>query len=160
MSKQQQISDGILMIRYKVEHEKIADFDIWKSNIESVLETFSGFVSLSVLRPAKNSDFHYIIVRFDTREHAHTWMHSEERTSLLADSHATWMSERQEVIHEWDIFWYSAFRRTKKWKHWALTFLVVYPLTLLMPQLVNFIADITPLYFFGGIARAFFFRVL
>lgn len=75
MTNQPQVSDGILMIRYKVEHEKAADFELWKSNIESVLETFSGFVSLTVLQPAKYSDFYYVIVRFDTREHAHTWMH-------------------------------------------------------------------------------------
>ncbi|RZJ91471.1 MAG: hypothetical protein EOO20_04920 [Chryseobacterium sp.] len=149
-------NDGILMVRYKMKESEYSAFEHWEAKIDPVIRTFEGFVSLTVLYPAKNSDFHYIIVRFDSSLHATAWIKSKERSVFLNDPKATWMGQRQEVVHEWEIFWYSTFRKTKKWKQWAVTFSAVYPLTVLIPLMVGQIANIVPLYFFEGILRALF----
>lgn len=154
MASQQVGSDGILMVRYKIAPGNTYDFKAWKFTADEHIGTFKGYISTTVLYPAENSDCHYIILRFDSKENAETWMHSDARKEMMKDSHATWMSGKQEVIHDWDIFWYSTFQGTKKWKQWTVTFIAVYPLTIVMPLLVKKISTAMPLFFFEGILRA------
>jgi antibiotic biosynthesis monooxygenase (ABM) superfamily enzyme len=154
MNKQQLGRDGIIMVRYKIISHSIDDFTVWKFGIDEHALNFKGYISTTVLYPAKNSDYHYVILRFDSKKNAKAWMYSDARTQMMKDSHATWMSDRQEVIHDWDIFWYRTFEGTKKWKQWAVTFMAVYPLTILVPMLVNEIVAVVTLSFFESVLRA------
>lgn len=154
MFKQKKESDGMLMIRYAIDPNKYDDFGVWKKKAETKLKKFSGFVTIAELNAIKDDDFHYVIIRFDNAGHATLWINSDERKEILNDSHISWMVDKQEIIHDWDIFWYDIFRKSKKWKQWAVTFLAVYPLTIVMPWAVRQINDILPLSFFAGLLRA------
>ena len=156
MAKNNIDSDGILMVRYKVHSQSEIAFEAWKADMDALVKTFEGFISTTVLYPVKNSEHYYIIIRFDSKANAETWMRSDERRDMLSKSDAATMSEKQEVVHDWDIFWYSTFEGTKKWKQWAVTFMAVYPLTVIMPLIVHEISTAVPLFFFEGIIRALF----
>lgn len=146
--------DGIMVVRYAIAFDKYDDFEAWKKNADSVLKAFDGFINITVLYPVKNSDFHYVIIRFDNASHATNWKKSDARKDIMADAHVSWMVDKQEIVHDWDLFWHDAFRKSKKWKQWVVTFLAVYPLTIVMPLMVHRINNFVPLFFFAGILRA------
>lgn len=154
MKKDQNDGDGLLMVRFKVEVYNTGDFEIWKSKAEKLVKTFKGFINITVLNRLKETDYYYIIIRFDCKENANAWLNSIERRNILKDSHTPWLTEKHEVIHDWNIFWYRIFDGTKKWKQWVVTFIAVYPLTIVIPNLVKTIATVIPLYFFSGIISA------
>lgn len=153
MNKHQIDGDGLLMVRFKVEVNNTNDFEIWMLKAKDLVKTFKGFINVTVLNRLKSTDY-YVIVRFDCQENASAWLNSDERRDILNDSYATWLSEKQEVIHDWNIFWYRIFQGTKKWKQWTVTFIAVYPLTIVIPTLVKIIATFIPLFFFAGIISA------
>lgn len=154
MDKHQKDGDGLLMIRYMIEPGGANDFKKWRSATEAVVKTFAGFIDIAALDHLNENDYYYIIIRFDSGENANAWLYSDERKAILNDSHCHWLTHKQEVIFDWNIFWYRIFEGTKKWKQWVVTFLAVYPLTLIIPSVVKILSSIIPLYFFAGIISA------
>ncbi|SNR76310.1 hypothetical protein [Flavobacterium sp. ov086] len=141
--------NAILMVHYKISTNDSDTFEIWKEKMDSVIRSFNGYLSTTVLYPINNNDHHYIILRFDSREKAQQWMQSDFRRIMLEDSDTTWMTEKEEVVQQWNNFWYSNFKEVKKWKQWTITFIAVYPITLIMPILVQYLS-----FFWEGIVTA------
>lgn len=146
--------DGLLLVRFKLKADYTNDFEKWKSDAIERIKAFKGFIDITVLDRLKDVDYYHILIRFDCEENVKIWLHSDERRKIFDDSDVSWITERQEVIHSWNIFWYRIFEGTKKWKQWAVTFIAVYPLTLIIPMMVKTIAKVIPLYFFAGIISA------
>ncbi len=151
---QQIDGDGVLLVRYKVAPDSVKDFQIWKAKTDEVMKTFKGFIAITLLNPEKDSDYYYVIIRFNSSENARVWLNSDARKNLLKDPHATWLSDKQEVIQDWDKFWYNTFSEVKKWKQWVVTFIAVYPLTIVVPRFVKTISAVISLSFFEGIINA------
>jgi antibiotic biosynthesis monooxygenase (ABM) superfamily enzyme len=85
--------NAILMVHYKIGTNDLDVFEIWKEKMDSVISSFNGYLSTTVLYPINNND-HYIILRFDSRETAQQWMQSDFRRIMLEDSDTTWMTEK------------------------------------------------------------------
>jgi antibiotic biosynthesis monooxygenase (ABM) superfamily enzyme len=154
MTTHQNDANGLLLVRFKLKPSDTTDFEKWKSEAVTLIETFKGFINITVLNSLKEADYYHILIRFDTEEHVNDWLHSDERKIIFNSLDAKWLTDRQEVIHNWNIFWFRIFEGTKKWKQWAVTFIAVYPLTLIIPIMVQLIAKVIPLYFFAGIISA------
>jgi antibiotic biosynthesis monooxygenase (ABM) superfamily enzyme len=154
MINHQNDGDGLLMVRFKLKSDNVNDFEKWKSEAIAHVKEFQGFVDITVLNRLKDADYYHILLRFDSEEDVNAWMHSDIRKEIFNDSKAQWFDERQEVIHSWNMFWYRIFEGTKRWKQWAVTFIAVYPLTIVIPTMVKIIAKVIPLYFFAGIISA------
>ncbi|PBQ33938.1 hypothetical protein CNR22_19855 [Sphingobacteriaceae bacterium] len=148
--------DGIFVVRYEVGAEELDVFETWKSKMELVIRTFRGYKNIIDIHASPNNAYHYVVVRFDSTEHANAWKSSEERKTMLEDLGAMWLSSKEEAIHEWDTFWLSKMVKAKKWKQWLVTLMAVYPLTIVVPVVVNFIETLIPLSYFAGILRAIF----
>lgn len=154
MNTHQNHSESLLLVRFKVAESSGLDFDKWKQKAVDLIKTFKGFVAISFLKQVGDYGFVHVMIRFDCEEHIKEWLHSDTRKEIFNGSESSWLTERQEVIHDETIFWYRIFEGTKKWKQWAVTFIAVYPLTLVIPWLVSGMAGIIPLYFFAGIISA------
>lgn len=154
MSTPQNENDGLLLVRFKLKPDNFDDFEKWKSEAFDVIKSFKGFIDITMMNRLKDSDYFHVLIRFDCEENVIAWLHSDARKTIFNESEASWLSERQEAIHNWNIFWYRIFEGTKKWKQWAVTFIAVYPLTLIIPMMVKAIAKVIPLYFFAGIISA------
>lgn len=154
MNNHQNDGDGLLMVRFKLKAENTIDFEKWKSEAVARVKEFQGFIDITVLNRLKDADYYHILIRFDCEENVNTWLHSDSRRKIFDDTAVSWITERQEVIHSWTMFWYRIFEGTKKWKQWAVTFIAVYPLTIVIPIMVKTIAKVIPLSFFAGIISA------
>lgn len=147
-------NDGLLLVRFKLKPDNINDFEKWKSEALDLIKTSKGFIDITIMNRLKDSDYFHVLIRFDSEENVISWLHSDTRKNFFNESDASWLTERQEVIHNWNIFWYRIFEGTKKWKQWAVTFIAVYPLTLVIPMMVKTMAKVIPLSFFAGIISA------
>lgn len=154
MNTHQNDGDGLLLVRFKLKQSDTDDFEKWKSEAVDLIENFKGFINITIMNPLKDSDYFHVVIRFDCEENVIAWLHSDTRKKIFNAVDPTWLIERQEVIHNWDIFWYRIFEGTKKWKQWTVTFIAVYPLTLVIPMMVKIMAKVIPLYFFAGIISA------
>jgi uncharacterized protein len=153
MHKHLKDGDGLVLVRFKVDELSGGEFQIWKAKAENLVKAFKGFIGLTVLDRLNDIDDYIIIVRFDNEENAGVWLHSEIRVQLIDDA-GLWLTENREVLFDWNIFWYRIFEGTKKWKQWVITFIAVYPLTIIIPFVVKILAGIIPLYFFAGVISA------
>ena len=154
MSNHQNDGDGLLMVRFKFKSDHATDFEKWKTEAIARVKAFKGFIDITVLDRLKEVDYYHVLIRFDREENVNVWLHSDSRREIFDDSDVSWITERQEVLHSWNIFWYRIFEGTKRWKQWVVTFIAVYPLTVVIPTLVKTIAKVIPLYFFAGIISA------
>lgn len=154
MSTHQNDADGLLLVRFKLKSTDTNDFEKWKSEAVTLIKTFKGFLNITVLNSLKEADYYHILIRFDTEEHVNAWLQSDERKTIFNALDSKCLTDKQEVIQNWNIFWFRIFEGTKKWKQWAVTFIAVYPLTLIIPMMVKLIAKVIPLYFFAGIISA------
>lgn len=154
MNTHQHDIDGLLLVRFKLKSDHSTDFEKWKTEAIDLIKTFKGFIDITTMNQLKDEDYYHILIRFDTEENVIAWLHSDERKKIFNDSAISWLTDRQEVIHNWNIFWFRIFEGTKKWKQWAVTFIAVYPLTLIIPITVKAITKVIPLYFFAGIISA------
>ncbi|OOV20489.1 antibiotic biosynthesis monooxygenase [Flavobacterium sp. LM4] len=154
MNIHQNENDGLLLVRFKLKPDHSNDFEKWKSEAVELISNFKGFIDITTMKQLKNEDYYHVFIRFETEENVITWLHSDERKRIFNDSAISWLTDRKEVIHNWNIFWFSIFEGTKKWKQWTVTFIAVYPLTLIIPITVKAITKVVPLYFFAGIISA------
>jgi uncharacterized protein len=154
MNIHQKDSDGLLLVRFKLKADHTSAFEKWKSEAIERISDFKGFIDITTMNQLKDEDYYHILIRFDTEENIIAWLHSDERKKIFNDSAISWLTDRQEVIHNWNIFWFRIFEGTKKWKQWAVTFIAVYPLTIIIPMVVKLIAKLIPLSFFAGIISA------
>lgn len=154
MNTPQNENDGLLLVRFKLKPDHISDFEKWKLEAIEQINKVKGFIDITTMKQLKNKDYYHILIRFDCEENVIVWLHSDERKKIFNHSDISWLTDRQEVIHNWNIFWFRIFEGTKKWKQWAVTFIAVYPLTLIIPITVKAITKVIPLYFFAGIISA------
>lgn len=146
--------NGVLAIRYKVNPEKENDFEEWKCKIDSTVSTFDGYQDTVHIHPIEQDDYHHIILRFNNKENLQKWIDSDFRAHMHNDFKGIWVSEKEESIDDWETFWFSKMKQMKRWKQWAVTFLAVYPLTVIIPYFINNFNKFFPLSFFKGILSA------
>ena len=154
MSIPQNENDGLLLVRFKLKPDNFNHFEKWKSEAFDVIKSSKGFIDITIMNRLKDSDYFHVLIRFDCEENVIAWLHSDTREKIFNESEASWLTERQEATHNWNIFWYRIFEGPKKWKQWAVTFIAVYPLTLIIPMMVKTMAKVIPLSFFAGIISA------
>ena len=65
----------------------------------------------------------------------------------MEDSSGIWMSEKEEAVLDWETFWFSKVRKSKKWKQWIVTLMAVYPLTISIPVFVSKFSQIAIAFF-------------
>lgn len=147
-------NDGLLLVRFKLKLNDLTDFEKWKSEAVHRIETFKGFLNITFLNRVQETDYYHVLIRFDTEQNVNFWLHSNERKKIFNESDAKWLTDRYEVVQNWNVFWFRIFEGTKKWKQWVVTFIAVYPLTIIIPMMVKLIAKVIPLYFFAGIISA------
>ncbi|MBD0295627.1 MAG: hypothetical protein ICV84_10600, partial [Flavisolibacter sp.] len=122
---------------YKVLSEN-GDFDQWKEKLDHASRQAIGFLDRTELPIISNEPYHSVILRFDNKANAENWLHSAKRKTLLREVEAM-AEERQEILHEDNTFWFSvsAEKTSTKWKQVIVSFVAVYPLTLVIPVLVQ-----------------------
>lgn len=128
-----------IIIRYKLPSESVK-FEEWKEQIDKASQQAVGYLDRTDLPQIAQDPFYSVILRFNNKDNAENWLHSDRRKSLLRKVE-TIAEERIEMLHQDDTFWFSTSpnKTSVKWKQVFVSFVAVYPLTQLIPVLVRFV---------------------
>lgn len=130
---------SMLVIRYKRIGSSDVLFQQWYTTITEATTEAEGFLDMTDLPPIANEKFHHVFLRFITPENANAWLNSSKRLALFKESEHLLVSDREEELHHNTQLWFKPNpQRSIKWKQWTVTFLAVYPLTILLPFLINY----------------------
>ena len=126
------------VVRHQVKPRRVPDYEDWLRRIMKVAASFPGHLGVQVVRPHGTHSQYTIAVRFACQGDAQVWHASDERRRLLDDlAPMLAQAEAVEFVSGID-FWFTpaAAAAAPRWKQWLVTTSVIWPLTLLVPQVL------------------------
>lgn len=114
-------------------------YEAWLSDILSLVSRAPGYLGREVFRPAQGTKTYTSILRFDTYHNLNAWAHSDDRKSMVSRvSDLLTKGDVHEVRTGVD-FWFTPqyIKPPKSWKQFLLVLSAIYPLTLIIPYLLN-----------------------
>ena len=127
-----------IIVRYKVLPENEKKFDIWYAEMQHIVEQFPGFISKEFFPPNQENGHVTTILRFDSIANANKWIQSEQRSDMLRRASAQILTDIETGIHTKNIFWFNTRSNIKKkWKQVLVTFVAIFPLSLIIPRIVG-----------------------
>ncbi|HEX5805026.1 MAG TPA: antibiotic biosynthesis monooxygenase [Macromonas sp.] len=135
------------VIRHHVRAESVAAYEQWLQRIVPIAERFPGHRGVNVIRPTPGSTLYTVTVRFDSVQHAEDWFESTARKTLIDDVQALLARDEQRETVTGLEFWFSPEpgpKAAKRYKQFLLTLSVIYPLTLVLPIPIHWLAQQLP----------------
>ncbi|MGE0591756.1 MAG: antibiotic biosynthesis monooxygenase [Vicinamibacterales bacterium] len=141
-------SEVVSIIRHQVRPGSDGAYEAWLEAIVPVARTFPGHLGVTVVRPPEGSRTYTIVVRFDALAHLRGWLESGARHDLLATIAPQLMTGDDVEIRTGLEFWLTpppaGRRMARPWKQFLLALSVIYPLSLLVPRLLEWLIGRSP----------------
>jgi len=128
-----------LVVRHRVRHGQEQAYEDWLRRIVAVASQSAGHLGVDVVRSTSGGlPLFTCVLRFSCPERLRSWLDSTERRQLIEEVKPLLANgDRTEVSTHHD-FWFVPAddeRQPPRWKQACLTFVVILPLSLLIPQL-------------------------
>ncbi|MCQ4327911.1 antibiotic biosynthesis monooxygenase [Stutzerimonas stutzeri] len=128
-----------LLVRHRVQPGRHSDYERWLRRTVSTAAGYPGHLGVDVIRSeADGSHLFTSVLRFASPAQLQTWLESDDRRQLitevgplLADGDVTEINRARE-------FWFNPTDSDfvpPRWKQACITFMVILPLSLLVPSL-------------------------
>lgn len=136
----QQASEIVtLVVRHRVQPEMDQRYEAWLHRIVKTASQANGHLGVNVIRSKSQGLPLFIsVLRFSHTQHMQAWLDSSERRELVAEvEHLLANGDQTEVSTDQE-FWFmpnDGEKRPPRWKQACVTFLVILPLSLLVPLL-------------------------
>ncbi|HEY3491143.1 MAG TPA: antibiotic biosynthesis monooxygenase [Candidatus Deferrimicrobiaceae bacterium] len=116
------------------------EFEAWRREIGAAALGFQGHMGIDVFRPAGSGGEYVVVFRFDTYDHLRAWQESDVRRDLLKKAEP--FREKEPTYHQQSglEYWFVPAGGTEsppRWKMVIVTVLGVWPLSILVPWLLN-----------------------
>ncbi|MNM84723.1 hypothetical protein D3C81_968210 [compost metagenome] len=129
-----------LVIQHKVRAESLAGYEEWLKRTVSVARRQPGHLDVNVIRPDHGGRHFTTVVRFSDASLLQAWVNSAERQTLVGQVLPLLESGDNTQVHDDPEFWFTPPSTTAtpppRWKQALLTYLVICPMTLIVPQLL------------------------
>lgn len=126
-----------LVVRHRVRTAQLTAYEVWLHQIMSVAEQFEGHLGVNVMRSRGAGLTNFtIVLRFSCIERLQAWLDSIEREQLISEALPLLVDGDQTEISTAHEFWFnpvSEHAQPPRWKQACVTFLVILPLSLLVP---------------------------
>jgi antibiotic biosynthesis monooxygenase (ABM) superfamily enzyme len=135
------------VIRHHVRAESVAAYEQWLKRIVPIAERFPGHRGVHVIRPAPGSTLYTVTLRFDSLPHAEDWFQSAARQTLLSEVMPLLSRDEQRQTVTGLEFWFHpepGQKPARRYKQFLLTLSVIFPLTMLVPIPVHWLAQWLP----------------
>ncbi|WP_340677584.1 antibiotic biosynthesis monooxygenase [Paraglaciecola sp.] len=130
-----------IIIRHKVSPKNQGAYESWLKLIIPASAKFPGHQGVHILRPHAGGHEFEISVRFASEKEAHDWLNSAQRKTLLEQSKPLFHEQEITEIYNGIDFWFTqrsaAQKIATRWKQWLITTVVIWPLTMLVPLLLQ-----------------------
>lgn len=129
-----------LVIQHKVRTDALARYETWLRHTVGVARQQPGHLDVNVIRPDDGGRQFTTVVRFAEAGQLQAWVDSAERQALIDQVLPLLEEGDQTQVHDDPEFWFTppsggAFQ-PPRWKQALLTYLVICPMTLVIPQLL------------------------
>jgi antibiotic biosynthesis monooxygenase (ABM) superfamily enzyme len=121
-------------------------YERWLADILGAVSSFPGYLGRQVFPPAQGARKYTTIVHFDSHDHLEAWAESDKRKSFVGG--VTDLLEKGDLhqIRTGVDFWFTpeGVVSPKPWKQFLLTLTAVYPLSLIIPRLLDPLFRVAP----------------
>ncbi|MBC3481599.1 MULTISPECIES: antibiotic biosynthesis monooxygenase [Pseudomonas] len=129
-----------LVIQHKVRAEALAGYEAWLKHTVSAARRQPGHLDVNVIRPEDGGRHFTTVVRFSDASLLQAWVNSTERQTLVSQVLPLLEEGDNTQVHDDPEFWFTPPSTTAKqpprWKQALLTYLVICPMTMIIPQLL------------------------
>ncbi|CAG4883612.1 Antibiotic biosynthesis monooxygenase [Georgfuchsia toluolica] len=141
------------VVRHKVKAGAQDAYENWTRRTMKVAARFPGHLGVRIMRPPSGQNEYVISVRFESHGDAGHWYRSKERRALMDEMDSLLDSSEQiDVVSGIDYWFTPASSVTPpRWKQWLLTTTVIWPLTVVVPPILQPAFDLWPLLGLSGV---------
>jgi antibiotic biosynthesis monooxygenase (ABM) superfamily enzyme len=136
------LSDGVvtLLVRHTVRKGQDQAYEEWLRGIIAKARSYPGHLGIDVMRGHRQGLAQFTsVLRFASTEQLQTWLDSEDRRSLVEIARPMLADGDQTEINADREFWFTPVEAgatpPPRWKQACVTFLVILPLSFLVPLL-------------------------
>jgi uncharacterized protein len=128
------------VIRQRPLPNSVGRYEEWLKEIIPVAQSFAGHRSVNVIRPHTPADPYTIVLHFDTIANLRRWLDSKTRAKLVEQIRPFLHAEEDIDIKTGFEFWFTpeaAKKSAKPYKQYLVTLSAIFPLTILVPWLLQ-----------------------
>ncbi|RWU26757.1 antibiotic biosynthesis monooxygenase [Pseudomonas alkylphenolica] len=129
-----------LVIQHKARADALPRYEAWLRRAVATARQQPGHLDVNVIRPDDGGRHFTTVVRFAEADLLHAWVNSAERQALVEEVLPLLEEGDQTQVHNDPEFWFTPPSSTTppppRWKQAVLTYLVICPMTLIVPQLL------------------------
>lgn len=129
-----------VVVTWRVRQGCEREFEEWRREISAAALEFPGHLGINVILPSNTRREYVVIFRFDTYEHLRNWQESEVRRELLKKAEAFREKEPSYRLESGLEYWFAPAgvpASPPRWKMAFVTVLGVWPVSMLVPRLLN-----------------------
>jgi len=142
-----------LIIRHRAKPGRAADYEAILRELTHAASEFPGHLGVDVMH---QGDHFTSVLRFASANELQTWLDSAQRRDLIERASPLLADGDQQELHSAHEFWFAPQERDQRqpprWKQAAISYLVILPLVMLVPQLYHPLFSQVPL--LGGFVPA------
>lgn len=127
------------VVQHWVRRDAFPRYEEWLRGVVDVCSGYPGYQGVDIIRPVARDNKYSTVVRFATFADAERWCKSADRPRLLATITDILERDDQARIETGIDFWFTPQGQPQalRWKQWLVTTSVIWPLTLLVPWLLD-----------------------
>jgi len=129
-----------LVIQHKVRATSLAAYEAWLKRTVSAARRQPGHLDVNVIRPDDGGLHFTTVVRFADASLLQAWVNSAERQALVNEVLPLLEGGDHTQVHDDPEFWFTppstSAAQPPRWKQALLTYLVICPMTMVIPQLL------------------------
>ena len=140
-----------LVIKHRIRAGMEADYEAWLRRIVSIAGSYPGHLGVDVIG-SKSGGLHLFtcVLRFHSTEAMQSWLDSDQRRELVEEAKPMLADGDQTEVNPQNEFWFTPASEASappppRWKQACVTFLVICPLTLLIPLVWGPVFALSPL---------------
>jgi antibiotic biosynthesis monooxygenase (ABM) superfamily enzyme len=137
-----ELSEGVvtLLVRHRVKKGEDEAYENWLRRTIAKARTYPGHLGIDVVRGQSQGLAQFTsVLRFATTEQLQYWLDSEDRRTLVEEAQPLLADGDQTEVNADREFWFTpidaAASPPPRWKQACVTFLVILPLSFLVPML-------------------------
>ncbi|MEK1907382.1 MAG: antibiotic biosynthesis monooxygenase [Pseudomonas sp.] len=123
-----------LVVRHQPKRGEESNYESWLRRITRIAAGYPGHLGVNVIRDGR----HFVcVLRFRSTPLLQAWLDSSERRQLIEEVTPLLVENEQTEVDVSREFWFTPTPTTPplRWKQACITFLVILPLSLLVPHL-------------------------
>lgn len=129
-----------VVVTWRVRQGSEREFEAWRREISAAALGFPGHMGVNVVTPGGGKREYVVIFRFDSYEHLRAWQESDIRRELLKKAEPFRESVPSYHMESGLEYWFASPGTTAfppRWKMAVVTVLGVWPVSILVPLLLN-----------------------